>query len=290
MPAQGEPRSLVARGPPSFGKRGSGGSAALPNRQGPAGRRPSRPWAGIRGPGRTSWGPEGHQAWPSRKPGRGERVWGGAPGRSWAGGRSRRAQAGEKTPGEPAPDPTRNKPGSEHGRPPPTPAQGPPSPAPWNRNPTAGSWQALRSFLGRPPPAPAFRKDCFPWHPREAEVAATGPAAGPRRAGVWGRGWWGAGAGRRGDPQAPRGRGLREWGQRPFSKWAHLLCRPRKGALEPLQGRVPARAGGLQTVGQAAQLAHGLRPGGSGGLDCGSAGVSWPLPQQCPQPQTSAPA
>lgn len=196
MPAQGEPRSLVARGPPTFGKRGSGDSAALPNWQGPTRQGPNRPRAGIQGPGHTSWGPGGHQARPSRKPGRGEGVWGGAPGRSWAGGRSRQARADEKTPGEPAPDPTRNKPGSEHERPPPTPARGPPSPAPRNRNPTAGSWQALRSFLGRPPPTPAFRKDCFPWHPREAEVAAAGPVAGPRRAGVWGRGRRGGEAGR----------------------------------------------------------------------------------------------
>ena len=44
MPAQGKPCSLVARGPPSFGRQGLGGSASLLNRQGPAGWRPSRPW------------------------------------------------------------------------------------------------------------------------------------------------------------------------------------------------------------------------------------------------------
>lgn len=231
-----------------------GGSTTLPNLQGPAGRGPSRPQAGVQSPGCTSWGPGGHQARPSRKPSRGKGAWGGAPGRSWAGGRKRRARGAggaRRAPGSQPPTQPGPSQALSTGVRSPTPARGPPSPSPPELKPSSGSWQALQSFLGRPPPAPAFRKDCFPWHPREAEVAAVGPAAGPRRAEVWG----GRGAGRQEGPQAPWGWGPQERGQRPFSKWAHLLCR------EPRQGRVPVRARGLQRVGQETRPAHGLHPG-----------------------------
>lgn len=57
----------------------------------------------------------------------------------------------------------------------------PPPPTAPNQNPTTGCWRALGSFLGRPPPDPTFRKDCFPCRPGEGEVAAH-----------WGL-WWGRG-------------------------------------------------------------------------------------------------
>ena len=138
-----------------------GGSTTLLNLQGPAGRGPSRPQAGVQSPGCTSWGPGGHQARPSRKPSRGKGAWGGAPGRSWAGGRNRRARGAggaRRAPGsQPPTQPGPSQALSTGVRSPPLPKDHPP-PAPRNRNPRRGAGRPSRaSWDAHPQPPPSGR-------------------------------------------------------------------------------------------------------------------------------------
>lgn len=223
------------QGTPDPRKAELGGSTALLSLQGSAGRGPSRPQAGVQGPGCTSWGPGGHQAQPSRKPSRCEGVWGGAAGRSWAGGRNRRARGGrgEKSPRESAPDPTRTKPGSEHGHPLPDPCQRttlprpPGTETPWQGagRPSGASWDT------HPQPPPSGRT-ASPGTRRRQKWQPWGLRRDHGAPGFGGGGAWGPG-GQEG-PQAPREGGLSGTGAAPFCKWACLLC------TQPLQSRVPA--------------------------------------------------
>lgn len=84
--------------------------------------------------------------------------------------------------------------------------------SPWNRNPEAGSQRALRSFPGRPPLAPTFRKGCFLCHPGgKRSGSPVGTAVGTTAR--WGLGEAEGGRSRqRGRQCAPQARGLQELG------------------------------------------------------------------------------
>ena len=168
-------------------------------------------------------------------------------------------------------------------------------PTPRTETPPRGGWRALRSFLGRPPPDPTFRKDCFPCRPGEGEVAARWGLWWDRGASGFGgsSGWLVQGRGGAGRVHRLHGvRGLRELGRQgvgdrrapdmrvpalvgkrpplrfPFCQMGTptaeaAVTTHRSGPHEPSQGRVPAQAVCLRRV----DLYH-LQPQGAWPAHC----------------------